>query len=108
MVLSLALSSLSYNLPTVPSVERRPTSPEVAASSTQTAPRAANIDASKTDTGNGRKTSAETDVSAQKDPYAQIDALLASLRDLTLGGAKLDSASTTSQANAAYSAYARD
>ena len=97
MVLSLALSSISYNVPAVSSVERRPTSPEVAASNTQNtqaAPRAADVDASETDTGTGQ------------DPYAQIDALLASLRDLTLGGAKLDSASTTSQANAAYAAYA--
>ncbi|TDX66877.1 hypothetical protein EDE12_101415 [Methylosinus sp. sav-2] len=46
------------------------------------------------------------DADGAHDPYAQIDSLLASLRDLTLGGAKLDSASTTSQANAAYAAYA--
>jgi len=98
MVLSLALSSLSYNLAAVPSVERRPASPDVAASETraQVASRATDVDASETDTGTGQ------------DPYAQIDALLASLRDLTLGGAKLDTASTTSQANAAYAAYARD
>ncbi|MBG0809444.1 hypothetical protein IY145_08635 [Methylosinus sp. H3A] len=96
--MSLALSSLFYSLPAVPSVERRPTAPEVAASNaqnTQVSPRASDVDASETDTGKGQ------------DPYAQIDALLSSLRDLTLGGAKLDSASTTSQANAAYAAYAR-
>lgn len=40
------------------------------------------------------------------DPYAQIDSLLAGLRALTVGGAKLDSGSTTSQANAAYAAHA--
>lgn len=89
---SLALSSISsYSLPTVPtvpSVERRPSTPDVAA-----------VDAQRA------QNSSRADAEAGSDPYAQIDALLASLRDLTLGGAKLDSASTTSRANAAYAAY---
>lgn len=87
--MSLALSSLSYDPPAPPSVERRPASPDVAASNTQNA-------------------QISVDAEAGPDPYAQIDSLLASLRDLTLGGASLKSASTTAQANSAYAAIARD
>ena len=99
IVVSLALCSLPHDLPIVPSVERRPSSPDVAAIDAQRAqvfPPDSDI----------RSSNMDNDAGASADPYAQIDSLLAGLRDLTLGGAALRSASTPAQANAAYAAYA--
>jgi hypothetical protein len=93
--LSLALSANSPPIAPASGVEsflQRPA--DVSASQTQSAPPAA--------------TDSATDSRSSTDPYAQIDALLAGLRDLTLGGASLKSASTAAQANAAYFDHTKD